>query len=226
MAAGLNRVTWNLAYPGATTFPGMVLWGATTNGPAAMPGAYQVRLTVDGKAQTQPLTIRRHPLRETTDADLQEQFALALRIRDKVSEANNAVIQIREHQARRRGADRQIDRRAAEGSRRAADEEPERGRGGDLPGPEPERPGSAQLPDQDQQPSRLAAPRRQHRRRQADRERRADLQGPQRRAEGPDRSAAAGDDRRPAGVQRRGAAPRARRGRGEVGPAELLPAPS
>ena len=95
LAAGLNRATWNLTYPGATTFPGMVLWGASTNGPAAVPGQYQVRLTVDGQAQTQPLTVRRHPLRSATDADLKEQFDLAIRIRDKVSEANNAVIQIR-----------------------------------------------------------------------------------------------------------------------------------
>ena len=40
--------------------------------------------------------MRRHPLRSATDADLKEQFDLAIRIRDKVSEANNAVIQIRE----------------------------------------------------------------------------------------------------------------------------------
>ena len=73
----------------------MVLWGATTNGPAALPGAYQVRLTVDGRAMTQPLTIRKHPRRTISDADLLEQFTLATQIRDKVSEANNAVIQIR-----------------------------------------------------------------------------------------------------------------------------------
>lgn len=96
LAAGTNRVTWGLNYPGATSFPGMVLWGATTNGPAALPGRYQVRLTVDGRTLTQPLTIRRHPLRPATDADLKEQFDLSMRIRDKVSEANQAVIQIRE----------------------------------------------------------------------------------------------------------------------------------
>jgi hypothetical protein len=95
MAAGLNRTTWNLEYPGPTTFPGMVLWGATTNGPAAPPGNYQVRLTVDGRTETQPLVVKRHPLRTTNDADLQEQFNLAMQIRDKVSEANNAVILIR-----------------------------------------------------------------------------------------------------------------------------------
>jgi hypothetical protein len=73
----------------------MVLWGASTNGPLALPGTYQVKLTVDGKSQTQPLVVRKHPLRNTPDADLQEQFALALKIRDKASEANNAVIRIR-----------------------------------------------------------------------------------------------------------------------------------
>jgi hypothetical protein len=95
MAAGLNRANWNLDYPGAVTFPGMILWGATTNGPTALPGTYQVRLTVDGRSQTQPLVIRKHPLRNTPDADLAEQFDLALQIRDKISEANNAVIEIR-----------------------------------------------------------------------------------------------------------------------------------
>jgi hypothetical protein len=95
MAAGLNNFTWDLQYPGPSTFPGMVLWGASTAGPAAIPGAYQVRLTVDGTATAKPLTVKRHPMRDVTDADLKEQFDLAIRIRDKVSEANNAVIQIR-----------------------------------------------------------------------------------------------------------------------------------
>lgn len=95
MAAGLNRTNWNLDYPGAVTFPGMILWGATTNGPQALPGSYQVRLTVDGKSQTQPLVIRKHPIRNTSDAEMTEQFNLALQIRDRISEANNAVIRIR-----------------------------------------------------------------------------------------------------------------------------------
>jgi hypothetical protein len=95
MAAGLNRTTWDLTYAGPKTFPGMVLWGATTSGPAAPPGNYQVKLTVDGQTFTQPLVVKRHPLHNATDADLKEQFDLAVRIRDKTSEANNAVILIR-----------------------------------------------------------------------------------------------------------------------------------
>lgn len=95
MTAGLNRAIWSVEYPGPTSFPGMVLWGATTSGPAAPPGSYQVRLTVDGRSQTQPLVVKRHPQRGATDEDLQEQFKLAMQIRDKASEANNAVILIR-----------------------------------------------------------------------------------------------------------------------------------
>jgi hypothetical protein len=95
MTAGLNRFTWDLRYAPATSFPGMVLWGGSVNGPPAPPGSYQVRLTVDGKALTQPIVVKRHPLRAATDAELREQFDLAIQIRDKVSEANNAVIQIR-----------------------------------------------------------------------------------------------------------------------------------
>jgi photosystem II stability/assembly factor-like uncharacterized protein len=94
--AGLHSFTWDGRYASAVTFPGMILWGATTNGPLAAPGKYTVRFTADGKATTAPLVIQRHPLHEATDADLAAQTALALQIRDKVSEANSAVIQIRD----------------------------------------------------------------------------------------------------------------------------------
>jgi hypothetical protein len=52
-------------------------------------------MTVDGVSQTQPLVVKKHPWRTIPDADIAEQFALAIQIRDKVSEANNAVIRIR-----------------------------------------------------------------------------------------------------------------------------------
>ena len=95
MAAGVNRFTWDLNSTGVITFPGMILWGATQNGPAVLPGAYQVRLTADGVTQTQSFQVLKHPLRPISDADLQFQWNLASRIRDKVNEANLAVIRIR-----------------------------------------------------------------------------------------------------------------------------------
>jgi len=97
MGAGLHTVQWGLQYPGATTFDGMILWGASTAGPMAIPGTYTVRMTVDGRTLTQPLTVVKHPLyTDVTQSDLEAQFALAIRIRDKLSEANQAVTRIRD----------------------------------------------------------------------------------------------------------------------------------
>jgi hypothetical protein len=46
---------------------------------------------------SQPLEVVKHPLyKDITQADLEAQFALAIRIRDKLSEANQAVIRIRD----------------------------------------------------------------------------------------------------------------------------------
>jgi len=94
--AGLNRFTWDMRYEGATTFPGMILWGANAQqGPLAVPGNYQVRVTADGPSQTQPFTIVEDPRVTSTQADLQQQFDLAMQVRDKTSQANEAVITVR-----------------------------------------------------------------------------------------------------------------------------------
>jgi hypothetical protein len=97
VAAGLNRLTWDLRYPGATEFPGLIMWAANSRGPLAAPGAYQVRMTVDGQSETQPFAVRREPhlLKDVTDQDLREEFDLAIKVRDKASQANEAVLLVR-----------------------------------------------------------------------------------------------------------------------------------
>ncbi len=45
--------------------------------PFAPPGRYTVRLTLDGRTYTQPLTVRRDPRVRATDADLVAQYVLA-----------------------------------------------------------------------------------------------------------------------------------------------------
>jgi hypothetical protein len=95
--AGTNRFTWDLRYPGATVFEGMVLWGARAeSGPLAVPGEYQVRVTANGQTQTQKLTLKMDPRENVTQEQLQAQFKLASDIRDEVSAANEIVIKIRE----------------------------------------------------------------------------------------------------------------------------------
>ena len=96
--AGGNRYTWDLRYSGATTFEGMILWSANVDqGPLAVPGDYQVRLTSNGVTETRPLKIVRDPREvQITQADLEEQFKLASAVRDKTSEADEMVIRIRD----------------------------------------------------------------------------------------------------------------------------------
>jgi hypothetical protein len=96
--AGVNRFTWDLRYPGATVFEGMILWSARAEqGPSAVPGTYQVRLKVDDQTQTQPLVVQIDPrLKGVTLADLQAQFKLASQSRDKTSEADEIVILVRD----------------------------------------------------------------------------------------------------------------------------------
>jgi photosystem II stability/assembly factor-like uncharacterized protein len=95
-AAGMNTFAWDMRYAPPVSFPGMILWGGSQTGPEAAPGKYTVRLTADGKSVTQSLVIKRHPLHEATDADLIAQTNLGLAIRDKVNDANLAVIKIRD----------------------------------------------------------------------------------------------------------------------------------
>jgi len=98
---GLNDFNWDLRYPGATTFDGMIIWsGRPQRGPLAPLGDYQVKLTVDGVSQSSAFTVEMDPnLEGITKEDLQKQFDLALQIRDKTSAANEAVIQIRDIRA-------------------------------------------------------------------------------------------------------------------------------
>jgi hypothetical protein len=96
IAAGLTRLTFDLRATGIESFPGMVLWGAGTAGPALPPGNYTVRLTADGQEFKAPLRIRRSPLLpEVTDADLRAQYTFGKQVRDKTNEAQRAVIEIR-----------------------------------------------------------------------------------------------------------------------------------
>jgi photosystem II stability/assembly factor-like uncharacterized protein len=93
---GLNHYTWDLRYESAVSFPGMILWGASVAGPLAPPGTYKVRLTADGTTQTRTFKVVRNPIfTDVSDADLRAQFKLAMQIRDKVNEANQAVIDAR-----------------------------------------------------------------------------------------------------------------------------------
>lgn len=96
-AKGLNEFKWDLRYKGASDFDGMIIWSARpTRGPKAPLGDYQVRVTVGEEQSTANFSIQMDSnLKGITKADLDEQFELASAIRDKTSETNEAVTEIR-----------------------------------------------------------------------------------------------------------------------------------
>ncbi len=96
-AQGLNTFTWDLRYPGATDFEGMIIWSARpTRGPKAPIGNYKVRMKSGDYEKTYGFAIHMDPnLKGITKEDLDEQFELANKIMQKTTAANEAVIQIR-----------------------------------------------------------------------------------------------------------------------------------
>jgi photosystem II stability/assembly factor-like uncharacterized protein len=94
--AGLNRFIWDMRYPDAVRFPGLIMWAGNTIGPRVVPGTYQVKLTVDGKTMTQSFEVKKDPRLETTQADFAKQLDLLLKVRDKFSETSEAILQIRD----------------------------------------------------------------------------------------------------------------------------------
>jgi photosystem II stability/assembly factor-like uncharacterized protein len=96
---GMNRFTWDLRQNGAVVFPGMIMWAAQPQrGPASPPGKYGVRITANGDTKSREFTIGIDPrLVEAgiTAEYLQEQFKLSSEVRDRVTDANTAVIKIR-----------------------------------------------------------------------------------------------------------------------------------
>jgi len=120
-AVGMNHYVWNLRYPDATTFPGLIMWAGDVTGPVAAPGSYTVRLTVDGKSQAQTFMLKKDPRLATTAEDYASQLSLALQLRDKLSQTNQAVIRIR---AVRRQLDQytgRADKRIAEAAKSLED---------------------------------------------------------------------------------------------------------
>ncbi len=96
---GLNRFVWDLRYEPATKVPGLVVWGGSGEGPVAVPGKYEARLIVAGKDYTAPFEVKEDPRVPVTQADLEKQLELGLKIRDRLSEAHKAVNEMKEVQA-------------------------------------------------------------------------------------------------------------------------------
>lgn len=93
--AGGNRFFWNMRYPDAEGFDGLILWGGGLQGPLAVPGNYFVKLKVGKDSAVQAFEIRKDPRSKATQEDLQAQFTFLTEVRDKLTETHKAIKNIR-----------------------------------------------------------------------------------------------------------------------------------
>ena len=117
--AGMNRVKWDLRYEpprvvalrtaapenshiwneprfrDVDTRP-ITHWGAKPGevGPIVAPGAYSVRLNVEGQTSTQPITVLRDPKSPGSDADINSSVKTLLRISGDITSVSATVNQI------------------------------------------------------------------------------------------------------------------------------------
>ena len=92
---GINKFNWNLRYAPARRFDGMILWAGNLSGPKAIPGAYTAVLALGDTTLHQPFTIERDPRSTATDEDYSRYLVFATDLRDKITEAHEAIIDIR-----------------------------------------------------------------------------------------------------------------------------------
>ena len=113
--AGMHRFVWNLTW-GSSGGPTADEEADLRNpsGPKVIPGAYEVRLTVDGQSQTQSLQVRMDPRSPATPEVLSEQFQIGKQMFDETLEARRTLAEITS-----------VQKKLAEPQQREAEQPPE-----------------------------------------------------------------------------------------------------
>jgi hypothetical protein len=91
----MHRFVWNLTWnsSGGPTADEEAAFH-NPSGPKAVPGIYQVRLTVDGEVQSQPLRVVMDPRSSATPQVLQQQVQLGNQIFAETMDARRALVEI------------------------------------------------------------------------------------------------------------------------------------
>jgi photosystem II stability/assembly factor-like uncharacterized protein len=101
-APGMHRFLWDMHYPpvpgGRSGYPMGAIYHNTPRAPTSpwvMPGQYTVKLTVDGRSYTQPLTVKMDPRVKTPLPGLAQQFTLSKQLYDEVVATSVTLRQLR-----------------------------------------------------------------------------------------------------------------------------------
>jgi hypothetical protein len=104
---GTNRFVWNLRYPPAKRLKNTTNDEGTFDGPVAPPGDYSVRLIVGRDTLIRRFAVVADPRVKTTTAELVQQFAMATRVRDRITDVVDGATRIEDIQS-------QLDQRVAQ----------------------------------------------------------------------------------------------------------------
>ncbi|MEO9534343.1 MAG: glycosyl hydrolase [Crocinitomicaceae bacterium] len=94
---GTNLFVWDMRYPKADKFDGMLMWWGTLNGPKAPPAEYTVDLFLNGKryGSGHKFNILKDPRSEGSEEDLKMKFEFLLDIRNTLDMTHDAIADMR-----------------------------------------------------------------------------------------------------------------------------------
>lgn len=94
-SAGWNQFVWDLRGEEAVRLDAHDPFGGTMPGPVVPPGKYVVQLQAFDQTLSAEITVIADPYSDTPHEDLEDQYALLLQIRDKLSDANRGINKMR-----------------------------------------------------------------------------------------------------------------------------------
>lgn len=92
---GMNQFVWNLNYPAAEKVDGLILWNGSVGSPKAIPGNYKAVIKNGSDSSAVNFTVKGDPNYKLSPEGYKEQFEFLLTVRDKFSETQKAIKQIR-----------------------------------------------------------------------------------------------------------------------------------
>ena len=93
--AGLNRCVWDLRHAEPTQIPGAIYEGLPPTGPLVLPGAYTLRLSVDGQSRSQSFEVVNDPRSGASATDLRSALDLGLKTRTLIESLHDTVNRLR-----------------------------------------------------------------------------------------------------------------------------------
>jgi len=93
--SGMNQFVWDMMYPPAEKIDGLILWNGNVEGPKVAPGKYTAKIKFDKDSVNFSFVIKGDPNYKMTEKDYDDQVGMLLKIRDKFSDVQKAIKQIR-----------------------------------------------------------------------------------------------------------------------------------